>query len=174
MFYGRFLCHFLVFFMIAFPCSVSAGWLFGDDSDWDKSGLDSESGYDINTVVTVNGRVSEIRTDKSSDSDDPAIVVMKASGESVSLVLGPKDFWQEKGIQLKTNDEITVRGSKAQGQNGRIYIFVQSLYIPVSDTSVVLRNTSGRPVWSGHSGTGFGNGRHGAESGRRFRGGRSH
>lgn len=172
MFLGRFLCHFIVFSMIAIPCSASAGWFFGDDNDWSKSGLDNESGYDINTVVTIKGRVSEVKTDDSSDPHGPAQVVVEASGESVTLILGPKDFWQEKGVSIKNNDEITVRGSKAQGQNGKIYIFVQSLSLPVSETSVILRSNNGRPSWSGGGGSGQNLQR--TTPTRRFRGGRNH
>ncbi len=172
MFSGRFLCHFIVFFMIAFPCSVSAGWLFGDGNDRDKSGLDNESGYDINTVVTVNGRISEIKTDESSDPHGPARIVIQADEESITLILGPKSFWQEKGIPVKKDDEITARGSKAQGQNGKIYIFVQSLSDYSSETSIIIRNNNGKPVWSGSGGTGYD--LHRTAPARRFRGGRNH
>lgn len=176
MFSGRFLCLFIFFSMIAIPCSASAGWFFGDDNDWSKSGFDNESGnesgYDINTVVTVKGRVSEIKTDESSDPYDPALIVIKTSEESVTLVLGPKDFWQEKGIKIKKDDELTVRGSKAQGKNGKIYIFVQSLTLPSSDSPVVIRNYNGKPAWSGGGGTG--NAPHRTAPMRRYRGGRNH
>ena len=51
---------------------------------------------------------------------------------------------------VKTGDEITVRGSKAQGSDGIIYLMAQKITDTTQDVSVVLRDESGRPAWAGN------------------------
>ncbi|MDD2502081.1 MAG: hypothetical protein PHN92_14850, partial [Geobacter sp.] len=62
-------------------------------------------------------------------------------------------------------DSVTVRGSKAQGKDGRSYLLAQWISSP-SGGQLMLRNEAGRPVWSG----GFRGGQQGP-SGQQQRGG---
>jgi hypothetical protein len=136
----------LVLLAFIWPSSALAGWwLFGKPSAWEKSGLDLRQGYDQNTVIALNGTV--VRVDLGDDRS-PALAVVKTETETVSLVLGPRDFWQQQGISLNPGDPVSVRGSKAQGQDGVVYLMVQSLSTSGSPQETTLRNRTGRPVWS--------------------------
>lgn len=128
------------------PAAAQAGWWFGKSSAWEQSGLDLEQGYDQNTVVTVTGTV--VSLDEGADSD-PVLAVIKTAGEPLSLVLGPRSFWQEQGLPLSPGDQISVRGSKAQGRDGVVYLLVQSFTRSGDGEETALRSRSGHPVWSG-------------------------
>lgn len=156
---------------VTIPSSAMAGWFFSDTSDWDKSGLDIESGYDVNTVVNIRGKISDVKTSSGEDSS-PAMADMISGGETVTLILGPKSFWKDHGTDIKKGDELEVRGSKAQGKDGKIYLFAQSLTIPSENRTIVLRSETGRPAWSGKGGAGPDRSR--STPMRRFRGGRNH
>lgn len=144
---GRFsLLIILILLGFTQPTSALAGWWFGSQSAWEKSGLDLHQGYDQNTVVSLSGAVVSIDL---GDNQGPALAVVQTTGERVSLVLGPRDFWREKGIPLRPGDPVDVRGSKAQGQNGVVYLMVQSIAKSGDTQETILRNPTGRPVWSG-------------------------
>jgi len=79
----------------------------------------------------------------------PALAVIRTETETISLVLGPRESWREQGIPLHPGDEVNVRGSKALGQDGVVYLMVQSISKPESHQESTLRTRTGRPVWSG-------------------------
>jgi hypothetical protein len=124
---------------------VFAGFGFGS-SDVGKSGLDFSKGYDANTVTTVSGRVA---SSPQSGEKEHIFVDVKAGSETISLNLGPKSFWEKKEIPLHPNDEIVVKGSKAQGKDGKTYLMVQKLTNKTTGSQVALRNEQGGAAWSG-------------------------
>ncbi|WP_298437036.1 DNA-binding protein [Geobacter sp.] len=125
-----------------------AGFGFGGD-DPGKSGLDFNKGYDVNTVTTVSGRVvSSPRIDEG----EHVFVEVKTDGEIVSLSLGPKSFWEKQQISLRPNDDVTAKGSKAQGRDGKIYLMVQNLTNRTTGAHAVIRNERGRSGWWGGRG----------------------
>lgn len=128
------------------PRAAQAGWWFGQSSDGETSGLDLEQGYDQNTVVTVTGTV--IRLDEGTG-QGPLLAVFQTPSETLSLVLGPRSFWQERGLPLQPGDQVSVRGSKAQGRDGVVYLLVQSFTRAANGEETALRSRSGRPVWPG-------------------------
>lgn len=145
---GRF---FLILFALCLPWSgpsqAWAGWWFGSDSAWEKSGLDLHQGYDENTVISFSGTVVEI---VSGQGREPALAVVESSGERVSLVLGPGDYWREQGLELRPGDVVSARGSKALGKDGVAYLMVQNIARDSDSREIALRNrTTGRPAWSG-------------------------
>ncbi len=122
-----------------------AGFGFGGD-DLGKSGLDFNKGYDVNTVTTVSGRVaSSPRTDENGH----VFVDVRTAGETISLNLGPKRFWEKQEIPLRPNDVIAAKGSKAQGQDGKTYLLVQKLANRTTGANAVVRNERGGAGWSG-------------------------
>jgi hypothetical protein len=124
-----------------------AGFGFGGD-DLGKSGLDFNKGYDVNTVTTVSGRVS---SPPRTDGKEHVFVDVKAGGETISLSLGPKSIWEGKEIPLHPNDDITAKGSKAQGKDGKTYLMVQKLTNKTTGSQMALRNDRGGPAWSGRN-----------------------
>lgn len=156
----------IIIIMLSYPCLAKAGWWFSNDSDWDNSGLDLEHSFDRNTVVSVKGTV--IKKDVN-HSDGPALAEIKTQREKMTLVLGPREYWLKSGLSLNVGDEISVRGSKAQGKNGKIYLIVENISSSSGKETVILRSETGRPSWSDQNRPG----RHRMAPMRQFRGGRN-
>src|SRR6266480_7425246 len=127
-----------------------AGFGFGGD-DPGKSGLDFTRGYDVNTVTTVSGRVVTL---PSVGENGQIFAEVRANGEAVNLSLGAKSYWDTKGIPLRLGDEVTAKGSKAQGKDGKSYLLVQKLTNKTAASQVVLRNERGGPPWMGNKASG--------------------
>ncbi|WP_236026876.1 DNA-binding protein [Geomonas diazotrophica] len=124
---------------------ASAGFLgFGSDNTG-KSGLDFNRGYDLNTVGSVSGRVSA--APHQVENEQYILEVHTASG-TVNLSVGPGGFWQKKGIAVRVNDEISAKGARAQGQDGKDYLLTQKLVNKTTGAAVELRSESGEPAWS--------------------------
>lgn len=128
-----------------------AGFGFGSD-DLGKSGLDFNKGYDVNTVTTVRGRV--LSAPRTGDKEH-LFVDITAAGETVSLNLGPKAFWDGKDFQMRTNDDITAKGAIAQGKDGKTYLMVQKITNQTTGSQLTLRNENGAPAWSGRNAGGM-------------------
>lgn len=144
---GRF--SFLIILVLlgtCYPSSTYAGWWFAKQDPWQKSGLNLQQGYDQNTVITLSGTIVSIDTGAG---NGPALAVVKTESETVSLVLGPRDFWEVQGIPLAVGDPVSVRGSKAKGRDGVVYLMVQTIAAVGNTHKSVLRSPAGRPAWSG-------------------------
>lgn len=146
----------LLMLLLQLPHPAQASWW---NSDADHGGLDLEAGYDANTVTTLSGSITALHLD---GSHPRAQVEIDAGAGAVSVVFGPLSYWHEHGIDLKVGDRLTVRGSKAQGQNGVVYILAQWLSEESRGRQVTLRGESGRPAWAG---TGSRSGQAGSHAG---------
>jgi len=118
---------------------------FGSD-DKGKSGLDFNRGYDINTVSTMSGRVSSL---PHASGEDNVIVEIKSGNETLNISVGPGSYWEKKGIAINLNDDISVKGSKAQGHDGKTYVLSQKIVNKSTGAQVELRSEKGEPTWSG-------------------------
>jgi hypothetical protein len=134
--------------LLIVPVAAQAFWGDGDN----RSGLNLETGYDVNTVATMTGRVVAM---SAGDERHNAQCEVENSGVRTVVVLGPQRYWAEHGIAVKVGDDVTVRGSKAQGKDGVVYFLAQKITDTSQNSSVALRNESGRPAWAGK---GMGNG----------------
>lgn len=135
--------------LLSLPVAAHAFWGIGSDA---PSGLNLESGYDVNTVTTVTGRVTALHA---GDERTHAQCELDSNGTHTVVVLGPQRYWTEHGIAIKIGDNISVRGSKAQGKDGIVYFLAQKITDTSQNSSVSLRSESGRPSWAGG---GMGNG----------------
>jgi hypothetical protein len=131
-----------------------AGFGFGGDNEG-KSGLDFSTGYDINTVATLSGKV---RTLPDPNDGEHAIIGISANGERFYLYVGPSSYWEKSGISVRINDKISAKGSIAQGRDGRVYMLAQKLTNLTTGGRLALRGESGEPLWSGRNSN---NARHG-------------
>lgn len=143
-----FLLFFWVLLSTCYPSVSQAGWWFSKQDPWEKSGLNLQQGYDQNTVVSLSGTI--VKVDLGIE-NGPALAEVKTETETVSLVLGPGSYWEEHGISLESGDQVNVRGSRAQGKDGVVYIMVQTISTADNVHSAILRNPAGRSVWSGGS-----------------------
>jgi hypothetical protein len=119
---------------------------FFDGNDTGKSGLDFTSGYDVNTVTTVSGRVISLPNYSEKQN---VIVEVKSGTETLNLYVGPGSYWDKKKIAINLNDELTVKGSKAQGKDGKLYLLAQKVVNRTSGVQLELRNENGEPAWVG-------------------------
>lgn len=123
---------------------AEAFWGFGEDHDLGKSGLDFNRGYDVNTVATVTGRV--VATQRSG-SQGHVIIEIRSDNETINICVGPGSYWDKKGTRIRTNDEISAKGSRAQGKDGKSYLLAQTVINRTTGAQVELRNEKGRPGW---------------------------
>lgn len=141
---GRFsLLMFIGLLLALSPSAAQAGWWFGGAKG---SGLDLDQGYDQNTVIAVSGTVLSL---DQGDDHGAILAVLKTETETMTLVLGSRAFWRQQELSLSPGDQVSVRGSKAQGQDGVVYLLVQSFSRAGDAEATTLRNSSGRPLWSG-------------------------
>ncbi len=133
-------------------CPIPALAFWGENGDTPAS-LNFQSGYDVNTVTTVSGQLLSIQTGQ----DRPNVQLkINSNGVTIIICTGPQRYWAENGLPVTPGDEITVRGSMAQGRDGLIYLMAQKITNTTQGVTLLLRNESGRPVWAG---TGMGMGR---------------
>ena len=125
--------------------TADAFWGFGDSGQQDRSGLDLERGYDRNTVVKVSGPVA---VPPRPVAGGLIAVDLNLPGEQIVVVLGPAWYLQDDNLDWKIGDQVTVRGSLAQGKDGRTYLLSQRISAPGGAT-IELRGENGSPSWSG-------------------------
>jgi hypothetical protein len=144
----------LLIFLLFFPFSAQAFW--GDNSERYPT-LNLESGYDVNTVTTVTAQILSIQAGTNRHNLQ---LEVESGGTRMIVCLGPSRYWSEQGVPLKEGDMVAVRGSKAQGQDGVIYILAQKITAISNGVVVILRDESGHPNWAGGPmGRGNGGGR---------------
>jgi hypothetical protein len=156
---GRFLLLALgAFGMIFLMQGIAlAGFGFGGD-DSGKSGLDLNRGYDINTVTTMSGKVTALPRQIEKDH---VVIEIKTASDLVNICVGPHSYWEAKGVLVKLNDELNVKGAIAQGRDGKTYLLAQKLMNKTTGIQVELRNEKGAPAWSGRNMNAMGSGRTG-------------
>ncbi len=142
---GRFslICIRIIFLNCLMFDTAFAGFFGGDGKG--KSGLDFTTGYDINTVTTLSGRVVSL---PHLGEKENIIIEIKSGNESLNICLGPGSYWEKKGIAISANDNLSVKGSKAQGQDGKSYVLAQKLVNNTTGAQVDLRNDKGEAAWS--------------------------
>lgn len=118
---------------------------FGSD-DKGKSGLDFNSGYDLNTVSTISGRVVSL---PQTGEKENITIEIKSGNEILNVSVGPGAYWENKGVAINLNDDLSVKGSRAQGKDGKSYILAQKLVNRTTGNQVELRSDKGEPGWSG-------------------------
>lgn len=150
---------FLLLLLPALPFSALAFW--GTDEEAQPA-LDLESGYDVNTVTTVTGRILSVQTGLERRNVQ---LELDTDGEKMMVVLGPQRYLAEQGMALNEGDEVKVRGSKAQGRDGIIYILAREVTETSKGAVITLRDEGGFPNWAAGGGMERG---HGAGGGRGF------
>ncbi|TSK07919.1 MAG: DNA-binding protein [Geobacter sp.] len=145
--YRRFtLTLILSIFLSGLAGNASAGFLGFGSEEKGKTGLDFNRGYDLNTVGIVNGHVMSLP--HAVENEQYAFEIQTGTGP-VNVTVGPGSYWQKSGIALRINDEISAKGAKAQGQDGKQYLLTQKLVNRTTGTTAELRSENGAPVWSG-------------------------
>lgn len=144
---GRLIPTFIALVLISLGqgTHADAGWGFGQGWGWRTGGLNLDHGYDVNTVVSITGRIVALTV----KDERHTFAEVRTGDETIYLVLGPQWYWSEHGIAIRPNDRITAWGSKARDEDGATYILAQRIVNQITGAEVVLRSETGRPVWAG-------------------------
>lgn len=97
--------------------------------------------YDPQAVETISGEVTRVE-----QSGCGKNIVLKTESGEVLVHLGPNFFLDHQDVQIKTQDKITVTGSKVM-IDGQTYFVAAE--VKKGDKRLILRNAKGDPVWSG-------------------------
>ncbi len=144
---GRFIPTFIALLLLSLGqgTHADAGWGFGQGWGWRTGGLNLDHGYDVNTVVSVTGRVMTLTV----KDERHVFAEVRADEETLYLVLGPQWYWDRHGIAIRPNDTVAAWGSKARDEEGATYILTQRVVNRTTGTEAVLRGETGKPVWAG-------------------------
>lgn len=116
--------------------------------------VDPQSLFDKKSMHTVKGTVTEVTIDQVHGDLVKATIGMKKG--SVLAVLGPSWYLQQQGIELKSGDKVTVRGSKVV-HNGQEIVIATNL--KADKHSLDIRSKQGSPMWSSRYSSGGPTGR---------------
>ncbi|MBN1641176.1 MAG: hypothetical protein JXA09_08065 [Anaerolineae bacterium] len=96
-------------------------------------GLNGEPAATIETLETIQGTVLETTE-----------LVIETETGTVQVGLGPSQFREERGFVLRVGDQVAVTGFWEDGEFKATTVVNLDL-----DTEIVLRDSSGHPMWSG-------------------------
>ena len=103
--------------------------------------------YDVNTVETISGKV--IKIDKIYPDKNTSYgvhMVLSTSSGDVSVHLGPGWYIENQDVQINTDDNVTVTGSRVAYEGNQVIIAKE---VTKGDLVLKLRDDSGYPLWSG-------------------------
>ena len=124
----------------AFGQGMGRGRGMGGDSRYQRF-------YDVNTVETVEGEVSNIDIIAPGRGLRQGVhLQLKSKDGDLSVHLGPKWFLDEQDIQIEKGDLIKVKGSRVTFDDKPAIIVAE---IEQGDEIFLLRDEKGFPAWAG-------------------------
>ena len=99
--------------------------------------------YDVKAVVTLKGVVEDVHESKGK-ADHPGLhFILKTATESVEVHTCPIPFMNDLEFTIAKGDELTVEGSRPDPTG-----VVVAREIVKGQTSLILRDKTGAPVWT--------------------------
>lgn len=144
------------------PTSASAGPRWGRGGGWcDRNGYGRI--YDPSTQETLEGRIERVeymrpedgmsrgvhlvlRTGPAGDEGKGEGKAEVATGETITVHLGPSWYLEKQTVPLKKGDRVTIVGSRVRQGEGPILI---ARTVTKGDEVLELRDETGRPYWAG-------------------------
>jgi uncharacterized membrane protein YgcG len=114
------------------------------------SGIRYPDGYDVHTVGEVQGRAENL----DHPNKGPVSFDLRTKFEIYRVIASPPWYWEDLRVHLADGDKVRVIGSKSLGNDGKLYIIAQEIYL-ASGQSVVLRDKDGTALWKGGPRSGF-------------------
>jgi len=103
--------------------------------------------YTTGSVTTVSGVVQSVYSDTPPGVRIQAVYLsLKTDTESIPVQLGPESFVQKLTTKFDKGDKIEVTGARVTVEGKTMILAAQ---VKKGTESVVFRNSSGVPVWSG-------------------------
>ena len=110
----------------------------GTGGRWSGEGTAiNQSQAALEDLEAVSGVVESI--------DGTGLVLRADAGELVEISLGQSAYWEAQGVSLVTGDAIVVDGYYEDDAT----LAARSVTLVATGQTVVLRDESGRPMWSG-------------------------
>ncbi|MBU0507423.1 DNA-binding protein [bacterium] len=106
--------------------------------------------YDVNTIQTIQGQVTNVDTWSGPRSRYQGVHLMvKTENETLSVHLGPDWFVKDQPIQIKTGDQVTITGSRITYGGKSALVAAE---VTRGGETLKLRDNTGRPRWAGQGG----------------------
>ena len=124
----------------------SISWAEGDIQEniiLTQSGIKYPGGYDLNTVGEIKGTLQKITIPE----NGPVQLHLLTVRETYTVLASPGWYWKDFTADIREGMEISVRGSKALGVDGNLYLIAERIRTLKSDKTIVLRDDDGSPVW---------------------------
>ena len=100
--------------------------------------------YDVNAEVTIKGVVEDLHESKTRGDHPGLHLIVRTETEAVEVHACPVRFMSELEFAIDRGDTVTVVGSRP-GAGG----IVVAREITKGQTSLILRDKTGAPVWTG-------------------------
>lgn len=137
----------LVLLLAATPASAAAATAQVPELEQDRAlpgcGICYPGGYDLNTVGNVRGTVRGLQLPE----EGPVRFIVEGQGERWVVLASPTWHWRAAGMHLIAGGGVTVRGSKALGSDGTLYLLAQEILPAEAGAPLLLREVRGRPLW---------------------------
>jgi hypothetical protein len=101
-------------------------------------------GFDQTTVVHVSGTVAAV---KIVNQGGPSTLRLQTESEIVDVILSPGWFLVEQQADLRTEDKVSVEGSRVPDRKGNMYLIAARMTNARTGVNLVLRDEAGRPLW---------------------------
>ncbi len=103
--------------------------------------------YDPNSIETITGEVVSVETFTPRGGMSQGVhLLVKTGNETVNVHLGPLWYFENQDIRIQPKDTIEVKGSRVSFTGQSAIIAAQ---VKKGDVTLILRDESGFPVWSG-------------------------
>lgn len=125
-------------------CLALPGVSRSEETVLEGSGICYPAGFDVNTVGTVQGRARGFTLVERG----PIRFRLAAGDKTYTVLCAPRWYWPE-ALSLADGTEVRVRGSKALGRDGTLYVIAEEVSLPAAGVALRLRDSLGRPLWLG-------------------------
>jgi hypothetical protein len=103
--------------------------------------------YNTATEMTVEGKIIKVEVADSGYGHFPGTLVdLKTKDEEVKVYIAPNWYLNNKKIELKKDQSLTITGSKVTHNNKELLITRTQKY---DGKEVAIRDSKGFPVWAG-------------------------
>ena len=131
-----------IFMMVMIAISASAQ---SDTTGWGQNSRFNRM-YDSKTVTEINGKITKIESVAPMRGMSTGVhITIRSEGQDHSVHLGPKWFLDNQSLELRENDQISVKGSKVTFEGSPAIIARE---VTKGTDVLKLRDESGVPVWS--------------------------
>lgn len=103
--------------------------------------------FDPKTVETLTGEIMAVHTAASGMSGvaNRLTLELKTAKETVTVYLGPEDYYQKQSLKLAQGDKVEIKGSRVSMGGNPVII---PNYIKKGDQTLNLWDDQGMPPWA--------------------------